>query len=69
MHYPAEYIYASLILLGPLALIAIWTDLRQMLIRNWTNGLFAAIALFLGIIFLGWPTIGLHIGFAVAVMG
>lgn len=65
---PDSYIWASLILLGPLALVAVYTDLKTMLIKNWTNGAFAAIAFVLILVFLGWQPLLYHLLFAVCLM-
>ena len=68
MNFPFEYALASLILLGPLAAIAMWTDIKTMLIKNWTNGLFAIIAAILAAAFLGWPDVGYHVAFGGGIM-
>jgi len=68
MNFPDGYIFASLGLLGPLAIIAMWTDLRTMLIKNWTNGAFALIAAILIVIFMDLQTLGFHAVFAFVVM-
>ena len=68
MDFSSEYVISSLILLGPLAAIAMWTDLKTMLIRNWTNGLFAVIAAVLVAVFLGWIDLAYHFCFALGMM-
>ncbi|MEM9209989.1 MAG: prepilin peptidase [Pseudomonadota bacterium] len=68
MEAPAEYIFASLLMLGPLAAIAIWSDLREMLIRNWLTGSFAVVATILSAALLEWPEVAYRLAFALFVM-
>ncbi|MEO0342109.1 MAG: prepilin peptidase [Pseudomonadota bacterium] len=67
MNWDQIYIWSSLALLGPLCLIAIWTDLRQMLIKNWLTASFASLACVIVLITLGWQALLWHVLFAVAI--